>query len=210
MIPTDFFSFIETIKKKLRQPLPGPPAQRLMVPPTRKVLEPENSEQAKPSAVLILFYPCGHKTCFILIERAQYEGVHSGQIAFPGGQADPGDIDLKHTALREAQEETGINPKKVEIAGQLTKLYIPPSGFDVYPFVGYTTEKPDFRPDHTETKAILEIDLNDFLNPDCRTIKTIRHRTGKTLEVPCFFLNGKVVWGATAMILSELLTIIEN
>ncbi len=210
MIRTDFSAFIETLKKKMRQPLPGFSAQRIMVPPTRKDFQPEKPGQAKQSAVLVLFYPCNSETCFILIERAQYEGVHSGQIALPGGQADPGDMDLKHTALREAQEETGINPQKVEVVGQLTKLFIPPSGFDVYPFVGYTTEKPDFRPDHTETKAILEIKLKEFLTPSCRTVRTIHHRTGKEIEVPCFFLHNKIVWGATAMILSELLTVIET
>ncbi len=159
--------------------------------------------------MLILFYPFGEEIRLVLIERAVYNGIHSGQIALPGGQVDPEDKSLQDTALREAKEEIGIAPQKVTLLGQLTKVYIPPSHFDVYPFVGYTETKPDFRVDHTETRAVLEIKLQELLDPATQTHKTILHRTGKRVKVPCFFLNGKVVWGATAMILSELLEVIR-
>ena len=208
----DFNLFINRLKRSLALPLPGQTAQMRMVPPTRQeaLQSPDSRERAKPSAVLILFYPDDEKIKFILIERAVYNGIHSGQIAFPGGQFEPTDSHLHATALRETNEEIGVNPQQVKILGKLTKMYIPPSHFDVYPFVGFVDKKPDFKVDNTETKAILEINLEDFLNPACQTIKTIHHRTGITVDVPCFYLNNKIVWGATAMILSELLVIIKR
>ncbi len=208
----DFQIFISSLKESFKLPLPGEKAQMPMVPPTRKeaLFHLKNDEKAKPSAVLILFYPGGNDTRFTLIERATYNGIHSGQIALPGGQFESSDVDLRTTALREAKEETGIDPEQVKIIGALTKVYIPPSHFDVYPFVGYAEKKPAFKVDNTETKAILEIKLNNFLNPDYQTVKAIKHRTGVEVEVPCFFLNNKIVWGATAMILSEMLEIIKR
>jgi 8-oxo-dGTP pyrophosphatase MutT (NUDIX family) len=208
----DFQNFVRRLKAGWQRPLPGKQAQLVMVPPTRKeALERDPSPgEARPSAVLILFYPGPEQPRFILIERAEYNGVHSGQIALPGGQVDTEDNSLEDTALREAKEETGIDPEKVTILGALTKLYIPPSHFDVYPFVGYSEEKPNFHVDQTETKAILEIELSDFLNPDTQTMKTILYRTGKKVTVPCFYLRDKVVWGATAMILSELLAMLKE
>lgn len=209
---SDFNLFIKRLQQSLARPLPGQTAQMRMVPPTRQeaLRDAGSKKNAKPSAVLLLFYPDDNGIRFVLIERAVYNGIHSGQIAFPGGQFDPTDANLRATALREANEETGIDTQQVHILGELTKIYIPPSHFDVYPFVGFVMEKPDFKVDNTETKAILEIKLKDFLNPACQTAKTIRHRTEAEITVPCFFLNNKIVWGATAMILSELLEIINR
>ncbi|GMT44797.1 MAG: coenzyme A pyrophosphatase [bacterium] len=209
---SDFLTFIKQLTHKLYLPLPGETAQMAMAPLTRKeaLSEYPDLEKAKPSAVLVLFYPDHQQVRFVLIRRATYNGIHSGQIAFPGGQYEPADPDLKTTALREAKEEVGIDPKQVQIIGRLTKMYIPPSHFDVYPFVGFVTKKPDFKVDDTETKEVVEVKLEDFLNPACQTVKTIHHRTGKDVEVPCFYLNNKIVWGATAMILSELLAVIKK
>ncbi len=209
---SDFQQFIHQLSERFLHPMPGPEAWKPMIPPTRKGLLQQypDREKAKPSAVLVLFYPFKKEIRFVLIERAVYNGVHSGQIALPGGQFDMQDHDLQTTALREAREETGINPATVTILGELTTVYIPPSHFDVYPFVGYTQARPDFKADNTETKAVLEINLESLLDPASQTAKTILHRTEKKMEVPCFYLNEKIVWGATAMILSELLKVIRT
>jgi len=208
----DFLTFIKQLTHNLDFPLPGETAQMAMAPLTRKEALSEDSglDKTKPSAVLVLFYPDHQQVKFVLIERATYNGIHSGQIAFPGGQYEPTDPNLKTTALREAKEEVGISPGQVQIIGELTKMYIPPSHFDVYPFVGFITEKPDFQVDNTETREVVAVRLEDFLNPASQTVKTIHHRTGKEIEVPCFYLNNKIVWGATAMILSELLAVIKK
>ncbi|UBM63478.1 CoA pyrophosphatase [Candidatus Sulfidibacterium hydrothermale] len=207
-----FQHFTQQLKQRLMMPLPGRDAQEPMVPPTREKAFQENKipEKAKLSAVLILFYPVNDEIRFVLIERAIYNGVHSGQIAFPGGQYVSSDKDLQTTALREAQEEINIDPEKVTIAGQLTPVYIPPSHFDVYPFVGYCNNRPPLQADQTETKEVLEIRLDDLMNPENQTQRTIWHRTGKPVLVPCFLLNNKIVWGATAMILSELYALLKE
>ncbi len=208
----DFKTFINRLKQNLALPLPGIQAQLSMVPPTRKKeLKAEDpGDKAKPSAVLILLYSDEGNIYFPLIQRATYNGIHSGQVAFPGGQYETKDKDLKITALREAREEINTDSQQIGIIGELTPLYIPPSNFVVYPFVGFTTKKPGFKVDNTETKAVIEVKLSDFLYPGNRTVKTIHHRTGKDIEVPCFYLNNKIVWGATAMILSELYAVIER
>jgi len=101
-----------------------------------------------------------------------------------------------------------VEARKIKLLGQLTSMYIPPSNFDVYPFVGYITDKPEFRIDPVEIDHLMEIKLDDFLNPVCKTEKLIHHRTGIEVMVPCFYLQGEVVWGATAMMLNELREVI--
>lgn len=205
-------TFAEQFSKILSEPLPGLEAQSLMIPPTRrKQIEVyEKIDNARLSAVLVLFYEIEEDIRFVLIKRAQYEGVHSGQIALPGGQYEDSDNGLTETALREAEEEIGIEAKKVILLGKLSPLYIPPSHFKVFPYVGYYPEKPDFKADGTETTEIIEISLNDFCNPEFQTEKGVTTRNGTKVIVPCFYLKGRIVWGATAMVLSELLHLLKQ
>jgi len=143
----------------------------------------------------------------VLMVRATDDSVHSGQVSFPGGKVEENDASLTATALREAYEEIGVVPETVEIIGRLSKLYIPPSNFDVYPIVGVTNSTPSFNTNN-EVSSLLEIDLSTLLNGDIMGYEKIYHRTGGEFVVPCFHINGEVVWGATAMMLVELLDVI--
>ena len=194
------------LKQAFLQPLPGEKAHLEMVPVTRQ----SEAQQApkggghRLSAVMVLFYLKNDKSFFVLVKRSVYDGVHSGQISLPGGQVEKSDTDYAATALRETHEEIGIDPEKVQILGRLSAMYIPPSNFDVYPFVGFYPGVPHFKIDPVEINQLMEIDLETFLNPECKTEKYILHRSGVRVKVPCFYLNEEVVWGATAMILNEL------
>ncbi len=135
------------------------------------------------------------------------ETVHSGQIAFPGGKAEKEDISLENTALRETFEEVGIQPQQIEIIGKLSDLYIPPSNFIVTPFVGILQEEPHITPNY-EVERVLIIPLSDLMNPTNCVEKTISVRSIQ-LHVPCYTLDGEIIWGASSMMLAELLELMR-
>ena len=204
-----------------KSPLPGLSSQLKLAPKSRLVEHAKysrasesgraselGSKNAKNSAVLILFYPKENQTHLAMMVRAADKSVHSGQVSFPGGMAEESDESIIHTALREANEELGIIPESVKIIGQLSKLYIPPSNFDVYPIVGYTNSTPIFKTNY-EVHKVLEVNLTTLLDPDTLTNKKIPHRTGNEFMVPCYYIQGEIIWGASAMIMSELLEIIK-
>ena len=164
---------------------------------------------AARSSVLILLYPARNKLHTVFIKRQTYNGVHSGQISFPGGREEPTDVDLIHAALREAHEEVNIEAQRVRILGTLTQLYIPPSHYMVYPVVGYSAAIPDFSPQLSEVAGIIQADLEFLFNPENQKRKIIAVRDQK-INAPYFDVNGHVVWGATAMILNELKAVIES
>ena len=142
----NFNSYIHQLSLALSQALPGREAQFLMEPLTRRVEmeKQKNRKNAKLSAVLILLYPKDDKIYTAMIKRPVYNGVHSGQIAFPGGKKEDDDLNLSETALRETEEEIGVLRNSVEVIGQLSQLYIPPSNFNVQPVIAYTNNIPDF------------------------------------------------------------------
>ncbi len=191
--------------------LPGARAQFTMAPASRKeeLKRLSGKETPRDSAVLILFYPHEDKTRTVFIKRPTDGSVHSGQVAFPGGRVEASDKSYTDTALREAWEEVNIIPSSVKVIGGLSKLHIPPSNFDVYPIVGYTSERPDFI-GNDEVDRILELDVEELLNPRTRTSKIIRHRLGQMVEVPCYYIDGEIIWGATAMILGELIALLDG
>ena len=205
----NFVDFIAWTAQKLKEPLPGEIAQLKLEPSTRRSydLDPKLLSP-KLSSVLILFFPEGDKTKLTLIQRPEYDGVHGGQIAFPGGKMEEIDKSLMNTALRECYEEIGVEPDKIKIIGKLSQLYIPPSNYLVEPFVGYTDIKPDFCADPDEVSEILFIDLDELLNESSFQHKEINIRHLRT-KVPCYFINEKIIWGATSMILSEFLEVIK-
>ncbi len=158
----------------------------------------------KTAAVLVLLYPIKNETHCILIERTTYEGQHSGQISFPGGKKEKTDNNIFETALREAWEETNINIEDINIVGKLSKLYIPPSNFEVTPVLAFSENRPNFIANKREVLDIIEVKIKDLMQPKIVKKINIKFNNGKTLNTPYFDLNSKTVWGATAMILNEL------
>lgn len=168
-----------------------------------KHLTPPND--ARRAGVLILLFETEMELCFPLIRRTEDGSVHSGQVALPGGTFEEADEDIVQTALRETAEEIGVKAPAVEVLGRLSDLYIPPSNFLVSPVVGRIDHHPDFEPDPHEVAHIIEAPVSELL--DKSRIK-ITERFGFT--VPYYDIENEVIWGATAMILSELVTVLES
>ena len=208
----DIAEFAILLERRLQQTLPGRSAQLKMssLARIREWIKLSPPNDAVQSSVLILLYPFGGQTRLVLMLRPEYRGVHSGQISLPGGKYEDTDDSLIYTALREAREEIGINPAFVQIIGQLTEMYIPPSNFMVTPVVGYQASRPEFRADPKEVAKIIEIELDDLLDRRNIRNRTIKLSAGIPLKVPCFYINGNIIWGATAMILSEFREIVAE
>ncbi len=193
--------------------LPGLEAQLRMAPAHRH-LEIQSrgvGRNAIKSSVLILLYPSeSGEAMVVFILRPEYDGAHSGQISFPGGRHETDDPDMEYTALRETYEEIGVGPEQVEVMGRLTDLFIPPSNFLVCPYVGVTNQRPLFKPDPLEVAAIIEVDLRSFFRLENCLKKTLTFTDGTQIKTPCFSINGHVIWGATAMMLSEFLSMFQS
>lgn len=207
-----FRSFVDQLESLLGMDLPGEEAQFSMAPITRKRLIDVSAENYNPkqSAVLILLFPENDSIHTILIQRGKYEGVHSGQIAFPGGRFEEGDLDLKQTALRETAEEIGIIPQNINVIGCLTDVYITPSNFLVKPFIGVINHKPDFILDLIEVEKIIPVNLFNLNDKSIRKEKSILQSGGYKIKTPYFEIEGLTVWGATAMMISELNAVVEK
>lgn len=204
----DFQNFLNISPKLRKITLPGEEAHFKLAPLLRiQELEKLNIERKNPkkAAVMAVFYPgLQEETKFVLILRKTYQGVHSNQVGFPGGRVEPEDRDLAHTALRETEEEVGIPQHEVEVIKEMTRLYIPPSNFWVHPFMGIMKRTPLLVPQEEEVESVLEITLKEFMNDSCLTREILSTSYAKEIEVPAFKLGGHIVWGATAMMLSEM------
>jgi len=201
----------EEIKKKLQALLPGKSAHEIF---NARVLPmpPEIPANARISAVLCLLYPVYNELSVLLMKRISDTTAHSGQISFPGGSKDPADSDLISTALRETYEEVGIF-ENIEILGALTPLYIPVSNFSVHPFVGYCAEKPALHPNKDEVAQIIEVPLISLFKDSGKKITEVISpaRPDIVRKANAYVLDdGTVIWGATAMILSELEILIKT
>ncbi|MXN89982.1 NUDIX domain-containing protein [Flavobacterium sp. Sd200] len=202
-----FDTFTKYLPKITTQPLPALDAHIKMAPQERiPSLDPHFREGANPrcSAVMMLCYPKNGEATLVLIKRNTYPGIHSAQISFPGGKAEPEDIDLSHTALRETWEEVGIAQTEIDIVKQFTEIYIPPSNFLVTPFLGITTEEPVFTINPMEVDGLIELPLKDLLDDSIIVNVDMKTSYLPNVVVPAFNVGGHIVWGATAMILSEL------
>lgn len=205
-------NFVRWLKDRLKMELPGYKAQMQMMP--RNVDQSSfvitSQQNPKAGSVLILIYPKQNDIYIALMKRPEYDGVHSGQISFPGGKMEEGDKDLIFTAVRESEEEVGIRGQDVSIIGQLTEHFVVASNFKVLPVVGYLNYQPHFKPDNHEVEEVVEVSLNHLLDRKNRKEKTLIVRHKYELIAPYFDVFGHVVWGATAMILSEFLELTRD
>jgi 8-oxo-dGTP pyrophosphatase MutT (NUDIX family) len=158
----------------------------------------------KKAAVMMLFYPKENQTHLALILRTSYNGVHSSQIAFPGGKVEEFDADLKETALRETHEEIGVHPNYINVIRPFTEVYIPPSNFMVYPYLGYSESELDFVLQDDEVAGLVEFPFVDFMDDNIIVDMTMVTSYAGAIKVPGFQVKEHFVWGATAMMLSEL------
>ncbi len=197
----------ERLLGALEGPLPGPEAQARLATKPRPGWEPEMMpEGVPPAAALVLFYPRGGETSLLLTLRASELPRHGGQVSLPGGRPHAGES-LEQAALREAEEETGVEAARVEVMGRLTPLYIAASGLILHPVVGVTAARPRFVAAPREVARMLEVSVRDLLDPGRLHVEP-RTLGGVDRLVPYFDLEGEKVWGATAMVLSELLALL--
>lgn len=197
-------AFYSWLKDRLRQPLPGFEAQQKMSRYYKRPSAAEAPETARQSAVLMLLTWQQEQYKIYLIERTQDGGAHSGQIAFPGGKKEHYDLSLQATALREAKEEIGLNEEEVHIIGKLSDLYIPVSNFIVTPIVAFTQAHVRLQKNQAEVEEILLAPLEELFQSKRKTQVSILYPFKGKIDTDAYVLpREKVVWGATAMILSE-------
>ena len=208
-----FEEFIGNLTGRLLLPLPGRSVQFRMSSNRRlrELMDFSQVDHAVQSSVLILLYPGRENEIptFVVTQRLHYEGVHGGQISLPGGRFEPVDHDLEVTALRETHEETGVNISSVRLIGKLTELYIPPSNYLVHPFIGYSLTPPVFIPQPEEVAEIIEVPVTKLIDDKNLVQKKFDVR-GMRIKAPCYVIDGKIIWGATAMILSEFKEILKG
>jgi 8-oxo-dGTP pyrophosphatase MutT (NUDIX family) len=203
--------FAEQVSRKLSGPLPGHEAHQLMASRLHGNirLKPGPDSSTRESAVLILFYPKNNVLHLPLILRPVYSGVHSGQVGLPGGRVEPDDLNINSTALREAHEEIGIDVSSVKVLGRLSELFVAASNHIVHPIVGITEYSPLFNPDPREVDQMIEVSLQQLQDKSIVGVKNMVVGGNIEITAPYFDVAGHTVWGATAMILSELLMVIE-
>jgi 8-oxo-dGTP pyrophosphatase MutT (NUDIX family) len=199
--------WISRLSEELQKPLPGVEAQLRMSPSAIRMSS--SGKRIKKSGVLLLLYPCHGSIRIVFIKRTEYEGVHSGQVSFPGGKYEETDLTMAGTALRETMEETGIPVDEIKIIGQLTPLHIPVSQTDVFPYVGISYNRPVFKHNPAEVEYLIEAGIDELLDPANKKYE-IMSIAGNDIEVPYFDIQNNHIWGATAMILSEFLEIFRR
>lgn len=211
-----FAQFTHRLETRLAQELPGAEAQVKMAPRYKSRMQATSVDgrDCREAGVLALLYPDVTDTSVdpqphvVLTVRREDLPDHAGQVSFPGGQREDGET-LRETALREAHEEVDLDPSPVEIIGALTPLFIPPSKFCVHPFVGFLRDVPTLRPTDREVGEILHVPLPQLLAPETHVVETWTLH-GLSVDVPFYDVGGQKVWGATAMMLSELLAVVRD
>ncbi|MGB6152126.1 MAG: CoA pyrophosphatase [Pricia sp.] len=210
----NFDDFTLRIPKIKNLPLPGEASHVKMAPDFRiEELRKARAEQKNPkkAGVMALFYPDGrNETHLLLILRQPHpKDVHSNQIGFPGGKVEKRDSNMQATALRETWEEVGVFPENIEIVRAFSAIYIPPSNFEVHPFMGLYRKTEPFVPQASEVAKLIEVPVSDFLDDTRLFTETLTTSYAQNVSVPAFKLNGYTVWGATGMMLNEMRTLLK-
>lgn len=196
------------LERRLGQPLPGPAAQIRLAPrPRRGWSIGHLPEGLRRGAGLLLLYPRGGEATLVLTVRDAGLPHHPGQVSFPGGAVEPGETDVE-AALREAREEIALDAAAVRVLGVLTPLHIPVSGFALHPVVAAAQSRPRMQPQAGEVARLLEVSLDTLADPRRLEVQE-QLRDGRPRQVPYFSLEGVRVWGATAMVLAELLSLLD-
>lgn len=204
---------IKRLTEQLQKPLPGEEAQYRMAPGYRPRLKPEYiaAQNPKIGGVMLLIFEREGEFRTVFTKRREYDGVHSGQMSFPGGKKDETDVDIRQTALRETKEEVGVEPEQIQVIGSLSSLYIPPSNFLVYPTVGYAPSINSFSPQQEEVAEVVEIPLDFFMDERNVNLQTeISVYGGNKVKAPAYIFGPHIIWGATAIILSEFSYLLEK
>ncbi len=207
-----FERLIQKLELRLAQQLPAALAHEAMRALDNSGRPPQfkHSVPPRPGSVLLLLYPgVDGAINFPLIKRPDYIGTHSGQVSFPGGKGEAGETRIQ-TALREAEEEVGVHPSDVTVLGVLSDFFVVPSNFMVTPVVGYTSKRPQFVPDKIEVVRILEGDVRSLLPSEAIHVSEIVVAKTYKLRAPHFIVDNEMVWGATAMMLNEFRTIVNE
>jgi 8-oxo-dGTP pyrophosphatase MutT (NUDIX family) len=207
------FDFLEGHLEELeRLPLPGVEAHDAILPEIARQRKQalKSDPNPKVSAVAATIFPKKGEATVLLIERQPYDGVHSNQVGFPGGKVEEGDRGLMDTALREMHEELGIDPELPKPVRPLSELYIPPSRFLVHPFVFTLDELPQLIEDEREVKTVIQLPIRHLLDDANIEIGKIKTSYGVAIKTPYFVYDGFKIWGATAMMLSELRQLLKQ
>lgn len=201
-------NLIEQLREELTKELPGEAAHYDVIPANRPVGSKaiKDLEYYRKSGVAVLLTPVNEQIHCVLMKRSIHPGnPHSGQISFPGGKKEDFDKNLEATARRETSEEIGVNLNIDELLGKLTPIFIPVSKFSVQPYVYFKQGPLEFTPDPLEVDKVFTFETNELLRTDIIQRKSIQLSQGYSQkDVPFFDIQGETVWGATAMILSEL------
>lgn len=209
----NYSSFILKLEERIQQiGLPGEVAHHEMFPLKRPAVTElqDQLEQYRQSAVGIHFHPINNQPHFVLLRRPSYEGKHSGQMAFPGGKLEMEDLDLEACARRESEEETGIPRTSGRLISSLTEIAIPVSNFRVQPYIFAHDATLTLIAEPREVDELFNIPVEALLDEENKRLTEIKLSNGMTMKnVPYFQLNDQVVWGATAIILNELKTILK-
>ncbi len=204
----NFPALIRYLETRVAEPLPGWKAQGELVPNDEP--QPFPPPHHKPSSTLTLVYPYEGQAFVVFMRRTHNGSAHSGEMSFPGGKIEPGDPSPEHAALREAWEELGIHPDEVKVIGRLSDLYIPGSNYLVKPVLGFSRRRPQFQLSSLEVAELVEIPLKSLLYAVPTLVPVRKTADGNELVARAYFVEGHAIWGATAMILNEMLSMLKE